>query len=189
MSCHFLLPGDLPNPGTEPTSSIAPALAGEFFTPETPGKSKGFLVLSNREAQWFILPFVYDSHFYFMFFNYKQDCNKFPQIFIYSCTYVYGINSSKWNFWVSLYYSWIECSSPSLFSLFLTRRSSISTVHLSYTVCGNQNQQGKCFPTLYILLSYLIYFHFEVHRAPSPPLSPGHSRIPTGEDLIELRIW
>ena len=25
-------PGDLPNPGTEPTSIMSPALAGEFFT-------------------------------------------------------------------------------------------------------------------------------------------------------------
>ena len=150
VSCHFLLPGDLPNPGIEPTSSVAPVLAGEFFTPEPPGKSKGLLVLSNREAPCFTLPLVYDSHFYFMFFNYKQDCSQIPQIFMFSCTYVYGINSSKYNFWVNLYYSWIECSSSSLFSLFLTRRSSDSTMHLSYTVCGNQNQQGKCFLTLYI---------------------------------------
>ena len=34
--CHFLLHGDLPGPGIEPTS---PALAGEFYTSEPPGKS------------------------------------------------------------------------------------------------------------------------------------------------------
>ena len=34
--CHFLLHGDLPDPGIEPTS---PALAGEFYTSEPPGKS------------------------------------------------------------------------------------------------------------------------------------------------------
>ena len=31
VGCHFLLQGDLPNPGIEPTS---PALAGRFFTAE-----------------------------------------------------------------------------------------------------------------------------------------------------------
>ena len=30
--------GDLPDPGTEPMSLVAPALAGEFFTTEPPGK-------------------------------------------------------------------------------------------------------------------------------------------------------
>ena len=35
VGCRFLLQGDLPNPGIEPA---CPALAGRFFTPETPGK-------------------------------------------------------------------------------------------------------------------------------------------------------
>ena len=34
----FPTPGDLPNPGTEPTSPASPALAGGFFTTEPPGK-------------------------------------------------------------------------------------------------------------------------------------------------------
>ena len=34
MGCHFLLQGDLPDPGIEPTS----ALTGRFFTTEPPGK-------------------------------------------------------------------------------------------------------------------------------------------------------
>ena len=34
----FPPPGDLPDPGIEPTSSVSPALAGEFFTTEPPGK-------------------------------------------------------------------------------------------------------------------------------------------------------
>ena len=34
----FPSPGDLPNPGTEPTSLMSPALAGVFFIPETLGK-------------------------------------------------------------------------------------------------------------------------------------------------------
>ena len=35
VGCHFLSPGDLPTPGTEPTS---PALAGGFFITEPPGE-------------------------------------------------------------------------------------------------------------------------------------------------------
>ena len=31
-------PGDLPNPGTEPTSLMSPALAGRFLTTEPPGE-------------------------------------------------------------------------------------------------------------------------------------------------------
>ena len=34
----FPPPGDLPHPGTEPTSPASPALAGRFFTTEPPGK-------------------------------------------------------------------------------------------------------------------------------------------------------
>ena len=34
----FHPPGDLPDTGIEPASPVAPALAGEFFTTEPPGK-------------------------------------------------------------------------------------------------------------------------------------------------------
>ena len=34
----FPTPGDLPNPGIEPTSLASSALAGGFFTTEPPGK-------------------------------------------------------------------------------------------------------------------------------------------------------
>ena len=34
----FPPPGDLPDPGTEPVSPTSPALAGGFFTTESPGK-------------------------------------------------------------------------------------------------------------------------------------------------------
>ena len=34
----FPPPGDLPNPGIEHSSPVAPALAGRFFTTEPPGK-------------------------------------------------------------------------------------------------------------------------------------------------------
>ena len=40
VGCHFLLQGNLPNPGIEPMSPVSPALAGGFFTPGSPGKSK-----------------------------------------------------------------------------------------------------------------------------------------------------
>ena len=36
----FPSPGDLPNPGTEPTSLASPALAGGFLTTAPPGKPK-----------------------------------------------------------------------------------------------------------------------------------------------------
>ena len=34
----FPPPGDLPNPGIEPTSVVSPALSGGFFTTVPPGK-------------------------------------------------------------------------------------------------------------------------------------------------------
>ena len=41
----FPPPGDLPDPRIEPRSPVAPALAGEFFTTEPPGKSHQDLLL------------------------------------------------------------------------------------------------------------------------------------------------
>ena len=38
--CHFLTPGDLPNPGTEPPSLVPPALVGGFFITVSPGNPK-----------------------------------------------------------------------------------------------------------------------------------------------------
>ena len=32
VGCHFLPPGDLPNPGIETLSPVSPALADRFFT-------------------------------------------------------------------------------------------------------------------------------------------------------------
>ena len=37
VGCHFLLQGNLPNPGIKP---LSPALTGGFFTTEPPGKPK-----------------------------------------------------------------------------------------------------------------------------------------------------
>ena len=38
MGCHFILQGNLPDPGIEPVSPAAAVLAGGFFTTQTPGK-------------------------------------------------------------------------------------------------------------------------------------------------------
>ena len=46
VGCHFPSPGDLPNPGIQPTS---PALASRFFTTEPPRKPKivSYLLLNH----------------------------------------------------------------------------------------------------------------------------------------------
>ena len=41
----FPPPGELPNPGVEPTSPVSPVLAGRFFTTEPPGKP--YVLLSS----------------------------------------------------------------------------------------------------------------------------------------------
>ena len=40
----FPFPGNLPDPGIEPTSLMSPALAGGFFTTEPPGKLMSLLI-------------------------------------------------------------------------------------------------------------------------------------------------
>ena len=40
----FPPPGDLPHPGTEPTSLVSPALAGEFFTTSAPWEAQTFCI-------------------------------------------------------------------------------------------------------------------------------------------------
>ena len=44
---QFPLPGNLPDTGIEPTSPVSPALAGQFFTTEPPGKpnNPGYLLI------------------------------------------------------------------------------------------------------------------------------------------------
>jgi len=49
VGCHFLLQGNLPNPGIKPAS---PALAGRFVTTEPPGKPASCLV----KCGWSRLP-------------------------------------------------------------------------------------------------------------------------------------
>ena len=44
-SIAFSPPGDLPNPGVEPTSLVSPALAGGFFTSVPLGKPKELSML------------------------------------------------------------------------------------------------------------------------------------------------
>ena len=45
----FLTPGDLPDPGVEPTSLESSALAGGFFTTAPPGKSHVKWVSRGKE--------------------------------------------------------------------------------------------------------------------------------------------
>ena len=47
VGCHFLLQGDLPNPGIEPTVSCGSSTAGRFFTTEPPGKPIPILTVSK----------------------------------------------------------------------------------------------------------------------------------------------
>ena len=54
--------GDLPNPGMKPESSVAPTLAGGFFTTEAPGKPLGmciqFLMPLNYSPQVVVYRYV-----------------------------------------------------------------------------------------------------------------------------------
>ena len=47
VGCHFLLQGNLPDPGIKPTSPASPALTGRFFTTEPPEKPTQNSYLSN----------------------------------------------------------------------------------------------------------------------------------------------
>ena len=48
VGCHFLLQGDLSDPGIEPMSPASPALAGGFFTTEPPGKPFSWILLPQN---------------------------------------------------------------------------------------------------------------------------------------------
>ena len=46
-------PGDLPDPRTEPTSPVSPALGGRFFTVESPGKPRKLITYCLRlKGSW-----------------------------------------------------------------------------------------------------------------------------------------
>ena len=77
LSC--LPPGDLPDPGTEPTLLTFPALAGGFFT----------LVLCRKPSLLFER-----RHFFFFFCCYNQWGDK--DISEYLCNYQFRINLCKW---------------------------------------------------------------------------------------------
>ena len=48
VGCHFLLQGDLSDPGIEPLSPASPALAGGFFTTEPHGKPFSWILLPQN---------------------------------------------------------------------------------------------------------------------------------------------
>ena len=47
----FPSPGDLPDPGIEPTSPVSHALAGRFFTTVQPGKPKSYKDKTKTKTQ------------------------------------------------------------------------------------------------------------------------------------------
>ena len=49
----FLIPGDLPDWGIEPSSIASPALAGGFFITEAPGKPQNGWLLKYRSSYFF----------------------------------------------------------------------------------------------------------------------------------------
>ena len=54
----FLPPGDLPDPGIEPVSVMAPALAGELFTPVSPGKPLFYIVFIKFRTGDFLIHYI-----------------------------------------------------------------------------------------------------------------------------------
>ena len=65
-------PGDLPNPGIEPSSLMSPALAGRFFTTSTTWKAQAFsrtiviyfFTLFLRQRQ--LLSILFDYYFWYL---------------------------------------------------------------------------------------------------------------------------
>lgn len=102
-------------------------------------------------------------------------------IFMHYCKYVYGINSSESNFWVNLYHSWIEFSIPSLFSLLLTKREfyHCSAFKLLYKWWSKSARE---------MFIYLMYFHSEILRVPSPPRKPRTQQDVWGPNRTEKLV-
>ena len=71
VGCHFLLQGNLPDPGIEPVSPVSPSLAGGFFTTEPPGKS--ILILDipykSKVIFYFFKFFFFYLNFIFLLYN------------------------------------------------------------------------------------------------------------------------
>ena len=65
----FPTPGDRPDPGMEPTS---PALAGEFFTTEPPGKPGLYLDSAVVNILPYLCPFLYESTCMCVFFFFSE---------------------------------------------------------------------------------------------------------------------
>ena len=52
-------PGDLPDPGLEPSSLESSALAGGYFTTVSPGKPPNYLLISEKYPKFSEFPFPY----------------------------------------------------------------------------------------------------------------------------------
>ena len=48
VDCHFLSPGDLPDPGIEPMSPVSPALQADSLPAEPSGKSYKYQIRSDQ---------------------------------------------------------------------------------------------------------------------------------------------
>ena len=72
----FPTPGDLPDPGIEPTSLASPALAGGFFTTDLPGKPEVYTP-SKSSYGW-----LYTEKFYLISKNIIQ--RHLHDIYLYS---------------------------------------------------------------------------------------------------------
>ena len=62
----FPSPGDLSNPGIEPVAPAAPALAGEFFTTESPGKPFPYDLWGKLIVQPLFLSYDPDESYSFL---------------------------------------------------------------------------------------------------------------------------
>ena len=51
VGCHFLLQGIFPHPGIKYASFATPAVEGEFFTTQTPGKPFLFFLCKNVQNE------------------------------------------------------------------------------------------------------------------------------------------
>ena len=71
LPCHS--PGDLPNPGIEPTSLMSPALAGRFFTTSATGKCTHLHTHTHTH-----------THTHIYIYKYTHTCTN---IYIYTCVH------------------------------------------------------------------------------------------------------
>ena len=85
----FPFPGDLPHPGLEPTGSVAPELAGEFFTTESPRKPYIYIYAIYMPLYIYIMPYMPLYTYIFYIYIYIM------HIYIYIMLYIYKLYICK----------------------------------------------------------------------------------------------